>query len=1196
MYLDKVEIHGFKSFGDAVKLDIPQGITAVIGPNGSGKSNVADAIRWVMGEQSAKTLRGTKMEDIIFAGTEKRKSLGYAEVSMHIKNDDHVLPIDYIEVVIKRRVYRSGESEYFINSAPCRLKDIQELFMDTGIGKEGYSIIGQGQIDKILSSKPEDRRSLFEEAAGIYKYKVRRQEAERKLEKERDNLLRIHDIMSEIESRLGPLEIEASKTKEYLILKDHLKEIELNLYIQEVDRIKGDQEKLNQDIESIKMQLQDVQLNKEHLFNTQEAYKYKRETLFIKTQEILSRISELEKNQQQKQAEIQLNEARINSIEQLLEQIDKDTKKQQDYKEAMQNEYQVLKAKYTALELEEVMKKERIYKKENEFVNQQIDLEMKEKTLETSRSEILDKVHQIDLLKSEIDKHISIEEQRDYRYTQLTESIQTFNSEITHQEVHLQVQKKREKELRVLLEKDQSNFNKLEEQKLEAEQEYLKLQQAFQMNHQNKEQSSQKIAWLEQVKNDFEGYYQSVKQVLKVKQENPSLWKGILGITADLIEVSKKYEIAIVTALGGAMQNIVTYSEQDAKAMIQVMKQKNISKVTFLPLDTIQPYSKPKELEMLRQEKGFLGLGSEVVNYDVMYASVVSNLLDRILIVDEIANASIIAKKYRYRYKIVTLEGEVFHSGGSLSGGASKNNKNNIFARTRELKELQEKYKGYIDEEVLLQQRIQILKESLETLKENWQKGQESLLKKKEEEKILILEMNKIEESLKLTKQSQLQLVEEKLAIEEAKEVAKQGKSQVYDKIEQLQETIELDRESLKQLEYELESLKKAKETFRNELTEDKIDLSTISQNKGYVEEQIKTLEENMNHTQEQHTSILERKEALHEDEQKLRQSIGQVQDIIIKLEEQIAQAVQVKVQVEKDRILLEEEVKKVEEQVIQLDEIIGNLKEENYRLYNKKELLEMEEHKQTDNIWEQYEMTYSACLAFKRDIGSSIEMKKKSDQLRAKIKGIGHVNVNAVSEFEDTKTRFEFLMNQRQDIEKAEATLMELINQLTVQMHDIFRKQFANIAKNFSDVFKELFGGGTAFLQLVDENNILESGIEIIAKPPGKKLQNMTLLSGGERTLTAIALLFGILKLKPSPFCVLDEIEAALDDANVLRFAQYLKSFSEETQFIVITHRKGTMEYADTLYGVTMQERGVSTVLSIKLEEATQYLDKKTN
>lgn len=1196
MYLNKVEIHGFKSFGDAVKLSIPRGITAVIGPNGSGKSNVADAIRWVLGEQSAKTLRGTKMEDIIFAGTEKRKSLGYAEVSMHIKNEDHVLPIEYTEVVIKRRVYRSGESEYFINGSSCRLKDIQELFMDTGIGKEGYSIIGQGQIDKILSSKPEDRRSLFEEAAGIYKYKVRRQEAERKLEKEKDNLLRIHDIMLEIESRLEPLELEASKTKEYLSLKDILKDIEINLYIEEVERIKQDTRKLAGDIETVGTQLNEGQKEKESITSLQTQNKIKREELFKQVQNILQSINELEKMQQQKHSEIQINEERISSIHQLLEQIDKDTKKQQDYKKTMQNEHQVLKAKYTALELEEAMKKELLIKQEKEFEEEQANLEIKQKSLETSKSEIFDKIHQIDLLKTEIDKQTSLEEQMDYRYSQLTESIQTFNSEITHQEVHLQVQRKKEQETQNTLKEQELIFESLESKKTQLEGKVDELKRTWQMNQQDKEQAKRQIAWLEQVKNDFEGYYHSVKQVLTLKKENTDRWAGILGITADLIQVPKAYEIAIVTALGGAMQNIVTKSEKDAKAMIQVMKQKNIAKVTFLPLDTIQPYAKPQDLDALRTEEGFLGLGSDVVEYDKVYTPIVSNLLGRILIVDDIEHASRIARKYKYRYKIVTLDGEVFHAGGSLSGGASKNNKNNIFARTRELKELKDCYEQYKNQTGEIEIGMKALKIELEKVLRDWDKTSETLMQLQDQEKELILEINKYENSLKLTKQSQLQLVEEKLAIEDAKALADQGKDEVYNKIKELELTITLDQESLRVLEEELERLKVARETFRNGLTEEKIILSTIAQNRVHVEEQIKNIEVSIENTKEQHVSILERKEALHEDEIKLKAAIEKTKEEIEKLEQDIMNAQAEKVHAEELRVELEEKAIAVDERAVKVDELLANLKEESYRLNNKKEILEIEEKKQTDNIWDQYELTYSACLAFKKDLGVMSEMKKQAEQIRGKIKVIGHVNVNAVAEFEETKSRFDFLSNQRQDIEKAEAALVELINQLTMQMHEIFREQFHNIAENFTLVFKELFGGGMAFLQLVDEENILESGIEIVAKPPGKKLQNMTLLSGGERTLTAIALLFGILKLKPSPFCVLDEIEAALDDANVLRFAEYLGSFSKDTQFIVITHRKGTMERADTLYGVTMQERGVSTVLSIKLEEATQYLDKKTS
>ncbi|MEF9958378.1 MAG: chromosome segregation protein SMC [Niameybacter sp.] len=1196
MYLAKIEIHGFKSFGDAVKLNIPQGITAVIGPNGSGKSNVADAIRWVLGEQSAKTLRGTKMEDIIFAGTEKRKSLGYAEVSMFIKNDDHVLSIEYDEVVIKRRVYRSGESEYFINGSPCRLKDIQELFMDTGIGKEGYSIIGQGQIDKILSSKPEDRRSLFEEAAGIYKYKVRRLEAERKLDKERENLLRIHDIMSEIESRLEPLEKEAEKTKAYWKLKDELKEIDINLYIEEVERIKQDTTRLNENLEGITQELVATNRQKDEIGEKQAASKAKREALFRELEKLLNHISDLEKEQQHQRSGIQISQERISSIHQLMEQIDKDTKKQQDYKEMMQNEYQVLKVKGTALELEEVTKRERLIKREKEFEEEQKDLEQKEKNLESSKAEVFDKVHQIDLLRSEIDKQSSIEEQMDYRYTQLTEAIQSLNSEITHQEVSVQVGRKKEKETKEALEAAKTTFNALEVQRKTIQETLTELERNWHTNAQKKEQAKRQIGWLEQVKNDFEGYYQSVKQVLTLKKQDESKWKGILGITADLIQVPKAYEIAIVTALGGAMQNVVTQTERDAKAMIQLMKQRNISKVTFLPLDTIQTFGAVQDIEALRQEPGFLGLGSEVVTFEALYKPIVANLLGRILIVDDMNNASAIARKYKYRYKIVTIDGEVFHAGGSLSGGASKNNKNNIFARTRELKELQELYVQLEQETHTLSDRLKEKEAQRETLRIEWEATYKKCESLKETETAIILDIDKGENSLKLTKQSQLQLVEEKLAIEEAKEVASKGKDEVYEKIRALEETIVMDQESLKALEQELEALKNQRESLRNALTEEKIALSTLVQNRKHIEEQLKTLEHNLNNTDEQHLSIVERKDSLIKDEKKIHEVIEEAQVKIQKLGEAIEASKQGKVDLEQGRIKLEETLASYDQALEKVSERIANLKEENYRLTTKKEMVDLEEKKQSDTMWDQYELTYSACLPFKKDMGPLVEMKKQSDRLRAQIKVIGHVNVNAVVEFDETKTRFEFLSEQRQDIEKAEAGLMELIDQLTAKMHEIFRAQFSVIAENFSYVFQELFGGGMAFLQLVDEENILESGIEIIAKPPGKKLQNMTLLSGGERTLTAIALLFGILKLKPSPFCVLDEIEAALDDANVLRFAEYLGSLSKDTQFIVITHRKGTMERADTLYGVTMQERGVSTVLSIKLEEATKYLDKKTS
>lgn len=1196
MYLEKIEILGFKSFGDAVKLPIPKGITGVIGPNGSGKSNVADAIRWVLGEQSAKTLRGTKMEDIIFAGTEKRKPLGYAEVALHIKNDDHKLAIDYEEVAVKRRVYRSGESEYFMNGSLCRLRDIQELFMDTGVGKEGYSIIGQGQIDKVLSSKPEDRRNLFEEAAGIYKYKVRRLEAERKLEKEKDNLLRINDIMVEIEGRLEPLEKEAEKTKLYLTLKDDLKERELNVFIYEIDRIKERLLKVRQDKANLEQEMEATKKQRAQTVEEQAACKVAREALFESIQDILRTVNTLEKEEQQKKADIALNEERILSITNLLSQIEKDTQKQADYKALIQEQLQVFQSKKTGLELEKTTQQEILQKTEEKMMHEQEVLSKMESQLEDSKTGLYGKTREIDLLRGEVDKKDNLDEQMDYRYTQLQETIARMNSEITHQEVHLQVQHKKHTTLKDSLDVTQGLFVSCDEKKNQLEQSIKEKQHAMQQLEHETVQTDRQLNWLHQIKNDFEGYFQSVKQVLTLKKQEQAKWQGILGVTADLIEVPERYEVAMVTALGGAMQNIVTQSERDAKAMIQVMKQKGIGKVTFLPLDTIQPNPLTREVQNLKQEPGFLGLASELVRYEPFYAGLVDYLLGRILIVEGIEQASALAKKYKYRYKIVTLEGEVFNAGGSLSGGSNKNNKNNIFARTRELHTLEDKRKQLVHTEKVYQEGMQSLQSEQREVLKQWDTLTQQLMAYQDQEKELMLEISKVTSGLELTKQSQVQLVEEKLQIQSVKEKAYEEREHVLERIASLEHALSDEEEAVKSLEEVLATTKEATEVSRQHMTEQKIALSQTIQNLVHIEEQITNTEKAIADTKDQHTDIVSRQEQLKRDKAAREEDIVRLHQAIEEIEETIIATHAKKEMCEADKHVLDEKEAQVEQALEAVIEKTEQLKEEHFRLEHQEEQLKTQDQTQHQIIWDQYELTYTDACAFKKELGDMVVVKKEADTLRARIKTLGNINVNAVDEYHEIKTRYTFLNTQREDIAKAEDTLKELIERLTEQMHTIFKEQFEAIAANFTEVFKELFGGGTAFLQLVDESNILESGIDIIVKPPGKKLQNMTLLSGGERTLTAIALLFGILKLKPSPFCVLDEIEAALDDANVLRFADYLSSLSQGTQFIVITHRKGTMERADTLYGVTMQERGISTVLSIKLEEATHYLDQKSS
>ncbi|MHC1750433.1 MAG: chromosome segregation protein SMC [Cellulosilyticaceae bacterium] len=1196
MYLDKVEIHGFKSFGDSVKLNIPQGITAVIGPNGSGKSNVADAIRWVLGEQSAKTLRGNKMEDIIFAGTEKRKSLGYAEVAMHIRNDEKELPIDYREVAVKRRVYRSGESEYFLNGSPCRLKDIQELFMDTGVGKEGYSIIGQGQIDKVLSSKPEDRRALFEEAAGIYKYKVRRIEAEKKLDKEKENLIRIHDIISEIENRLSPLEIEAEKTRQYLKLRETLKGYELTLFITEIDRLKQELKDIEGHAKNVEGESVDTQKQKEMLLARYNAWKKAKQALFENINHITQVVTQMEKDQQKKYSDIALNEERVSSIDALIKQIEDDTKNQERDQSNMQIEIQMLTSKKTGLELEAATQHDILAKTEHKFEAIQNNIGAMQNNLETSKQEFYDKLRKIDWFKTEKEKKGALDEQLEYRKIQINDTVKQLNSEIQHQEVSLKVLEKKQNEAILKTETLTNAFNTTDSQKTALEQNKMTKKKELEKVIKELEQAERQAKWLEQIKNDYEGYYQSVKQVLGLKKQEPQKWQGVVGVVADLLEVPKSYEVAIVTALGSGMQYIVTEKEADAKNMIVTMKAKGIARVTFLPRDTVQPGSLVKDLAQLSHDKGFLGVASSLVKYDATYDGIISSLLGRILIVDTVENASLIARKYCYRYKIVTLEGEVFNSGGSLSGGSSKNQKNNIFSRSRELKELKEKIESYVANIETCKENVRGVEEALENNLKQWDELTEALIKLEDLKKELILEVNKTSESLRFTKTSQLTLIEERNKIQDTQDTLLSDQEQLEDELKTFEKTLENDELEVKRLEEKLLGNKEEEDAYRAEITEKKIALSATKQNIEHISEQITKIEESIAHTKEKRTGIVARKQTLLKDRENLGESNKSLKQEIEQLEEQIVATVATRKKLEEDQINLASEESGIEEGLNRLTERLSHLNEERFRLENKGEKIEMEIETQTNSIWEQYELTYGGAMQFKQAFDNAIDLKKNTDRLKAQIKVIGNVNVNAIEEFEETKNRYDFLMTQKNDIEKAEETLMQMIDKLTQEMHEIFREQFKNIAANFSQVFEELFGGGTAFLQLTDEENILESGIEIIAKPPGKKLQNMTLLSGGERTLTAIALVFGILKLKPSPFCVLDEIEAALDDANVLRFANYLNSLSKETQFIVITHRKGTMERADTLYGVTMQERGVSKVLSIKLEEATEYLDKKVN
>ncbi|PHV71113.1 chromosome segregation protein SMC [Sporanaerobium hydrogeniformans] len=1193
MYLDNIEIHGFKSFGDAVKLNIPHGITGVIGPNGSGKSNVADAIRWVLGEQSAKSLRGSKMEDIIFAGTSKRKSLGYAEVAMVIKNPNKIMSIDYSDVVIKRRIYRSGESEYFINGSQCRLKDIQELFMDTGVGKEGYSIIGQGQIDRVLSSKPEERRTLFEEAAGIYKYKVRRLEAEKKLDKERENLTRVKDILSEIEGRLEPLEKEAEKTKQFLRLKEELKTLELTIFLHEVDRLEQELTTLKLNSKNLQEENQQVTLEKENLNIKNVAYKRQKSELYENIEKLIEQIALIEKEEEKKNSQIELNKERMLHTEKLLTQLKEDQEKQEATHKNQQEKIALFETKSTALEMEKASKEAVLKEAEEAFMILNKELENMEGTIDISKAEFYKKLREMDAFKAEIQKNSSVESQLDYRIAQITENIAIMNSEIQHEEVHISVLEQKVQQVDGQIRLSKERLVEEESTKKDLEIQYETQNQKTIVNEQNLMQATRQLKWLQTIKAEHEGYFASVKQVLKQVAEEPKKWSGIIGVVGEIIEVPQKYETAIVTALGGAIQYIVTETEQTAKNMIRFMKQKNISRVTFLPKDTMASGNDINEPSML-QEEGFLGVASHLVTYEKSYDAIIQSLLGRILIVDNMDNASRIAKKYHYRYKLVTLEGEIFNAGGALSGGSTKNQSNNIFSRNREIKGLEEKVKDCTKEAKLYKESLEQLKEQLLNVQMNWENCRQHVQVLQEEANNINLELEKKRHALRLIKGNQIQLITERNNLEEQLEKLKQINGTIEEKLEFLQETIGQEERSITTLEGRLTQLKEQKEKALQEVTEKKISLSVTEQNRIYLKQQLLDLQEQLVQHSAKEVEVEELLRSYEEEKEKLLKANEMIRIQITTLEEQKEICHFKRQEYNVLKIELENQELEMEKQMEINNERLEKLREERFRLDNKKENLELQKQTWGNTIWEQYELTYNHAQAYRQPYTHIGELKKTSADIKFKIKQMGSVNTNAIEEFSEISQRFHFLNNQRLDIEKAEMTLLEMIQNLTEQMQAIFKVQFESIAKNFSVVFKELFGGGEAYLELTNPENILESGIEIIAMPPGKKLQNMTLLSGGERTLTAISLIFGILTLKPSPFCVLDEIEAALDDANVIRFADYLSRLSHETQFIVITHRKGTMERANTLYGVTMQERGVSTVLSIQLEEAKDYLENK--
>ncbi len=1187
MYLKRLDIQGFKSFAEKINLEFNNGITSVVGPNGSGKSNIADAIRWVLGEQSIKTLRGSKMEDVIFAGTEHRKPLGFAEVSITLDNSDSALPIEFGEVTVTRRVFRSGESEYLINKTPCRLKDITELFLDTGIGRDGYSVIGQGRVDEILSTRSEDRRHIFEEASGIMKYKVRKLDAEKKLELTRQNLERINDIINELESQLVPLKEQSEAARRYLDLREHLKELEVNVYLDSMEKFKDklavydEQYKTAKDqVEAENKKLEDItSSNKEKtdlLKNFDEKLEAARQQFHL-----------LEGNIERCSSDIKLNNEKIENLTQNIVRLDTEAKEFQD--------------KMSGLDKEEAAKKDKLKYLERQLQDYTIKLSEYEKQMEELLKTLNESERNIELLKSGIMDKMDIQSDK--------------RMQISNVKTHMENMQKRQRNIDTevyqhVIENDNEKMKKEDlaesirhaseqiRQQSEKKQELLNEQAESDkmLNEMRLRQSKLKsdiqfktsrMRTLKEMEQNLEGYNRSVKQVLQACRESQEFGKGIHGALAQLIRVDKKYEAAIEMTLGSALQNIVTESEEAAKKAIEYLKSNKLGRATFLPISSVNGKSfDASMLSRINRSEGFCGVASDLVEFNPKYGGIMGSLLGRVVVTDNLDNAIRMARAFGYSFRIVTLEGDILSTGGSMSGGSLENRGPGILSRSREITELETELQNLKASDVALEKDIGLLTEDI---------GQ------------IVSEISSIDnaiknnELVKIRDESHLAQVEENIKrILARMDMLKQEKEQLDRQLNDISQEMDKYQQELQSIELEISEARKTVAEFQDKHKEDQsvrdalhADITDFKISVNSIKESMESVKENSDRLAAEKDALLKgisRKESEKtkslEEIKKLELLNESLNVLIRKHEEEKSGKTFELDRLAEERKILEEDLFDIVNKINDANKNILLLQEEYSRVEVKKARLETEMEALQDRMWNEYELTYSSALLLKKEIGSLTQAQKRITELRNNIKELGTVNVASIEEYVKSKERYEFMSNQRNDMEQAREKLLRVVQEMTSIMKKQFLEQFKLINENFSIVFKELFNGGRAGLILVDQENVLESGIEIEVQPPGKKLQNMMLLSGGERAFTAIALLFSILRLRPSPFCVLDEIEAALDDANVYRFSEYLRRYSDQTQFIMVTHRKGTMEGSDMLYGVTMQEHGISRIVSMKMGE----------
>jgi chromosome segregation protein len=1181
MHLKRLELIGFKSFANRTELEFVPGITAVVGPNGSGKSNISDAMRWVLGEQSAKSLRGSKMEDIIFAGSDSRKPVNFCEVSLTLDNSDHALKIDYSEVTITRRVYRSGDSEYFINKQSCRLKDIIELFMDTGVGKEAYSIIGQGRIEEILSTKSEDRRGIFEEAAGIVKYKARKRDAEKKLTETEANLTRISDILTELGAQMDHLQEQANKAKDYVAYKEELKQTEISLFIYLIEEI-------NHSWNESKKQL--VSNREEHAV-------------------LLAESSQMD-------AELSSWRWKMNDLDQKLENIQENLLKVSEETEKMEGKrelfrerkknakenYQVTIQKKNALETRGLELQTKLRGEQSQFVN-----------LNQEYTEIQHQLKEFESQLARVTKDLLVDvEQLKTDYIELLNQIASAKNDLRHLEQTVSSSEQRESRLK----EQQANLarhqKEISERKLLVQDELLKVSQMLEQYlnaykqgaeriksfQSNKEEYRLRLQKLEQkigsntskrdvlveMQADYSGFMHGVKEILKAREKG---LQGIHGAVAELITVPKDLETAMEVALGGAMQHVVVENEAAARLAIQWLKREYAGRATFLPLDVIRSRKVTGTEEGRLQEiEGFIGVASDLIQSDEQYRKIVENLLGSVIVMKNLEHANLAARKSGYRYRFVTLDGDIVNPGGSMTGGTIQQKNANLLGRARQIEELEKEISVCNQEKEALIKRLKEMEDGWARLNQSQdelrQLGENARLKEQE----LKGRDEKIESEFRNCTDRLDVVVLDLAQVTEEKHAAQMRQNDLADSLGKWMNDEQSLKIKIEGMDAQRLELQADKEEYQSQITELRIRAAELKKQQEAVMGFIERTKQDLSVTQDEHQSAASYLDTLREILEGNGNFEGELEKEIADLRaKKEALGIQIGT-LKKERISYLKQTEALEAELKDLRKQIKVAEDKLHKEELKTNRCEVELDNLLQKLEEEYELSYEAAKEAFSKASDAAETKNTVAALKNKIQALGTVNIGSIEEYERQEERFQFLTSQSNDLTDAKGTLYQVIAEIDAEMSKRFAETFEHIRVHFQQVFMHLFAGGRADLQLTDPDAMLSTGIEIVAQPPGKKLQNLALLSGGEKALTAIALLFAILRIKPVPFCVLDEVEAALDDANVYRFADYLREFSEQTQFICVTHRKGTMEGADVLYGVTMEESGVSKLVSVKLEE----------